>query len=188
VGSEAAWTLGYFTPMESPGLVILPYHRLLDHGPSLEDARRRLEASFNLESVPDAAAAAHTAAQSTMPYAFGLAEPGKGALVAEARPEAEDLLGPESPPSLCALDTYFLHQGVLPKLLGVGDDGVRYAHSLAEVLEAVRDGRCRLAVLLRPTPAKQIVAVADARENMPAKSTFFHPKMPSGLVIHPLHG
>src|SRR5262249_20160325 len=87
-----------------------------------------------------------------------------------------------------ALDTYFLHQGVLPKLLGVGDDGVRYAHSLAEVVEAVREGKCRLAVLLRPTPAQQIVAVADARENMPAKSTFFHPKMPSGLVIHPRDG
>ena len=34
----------------------------------------------------------------------------------------------------------------------------------------------------------QIVAVADARESMPAKSTFFHPKLPSGLVVHPLHG
>jgi len=32
------------------------------------------------------------------------------------------------------------------------------------------------------------VDVADARENMPAKSTFFHPKLPSGLVMHPLHG
>ena len=38
----------------------------------------------------------------------------------------------------------------------------------------------------RPTPVGQIVDVADARESMPAKSTFFHPKVPSGLVIHPL--
>jgi uncharacterized protein (DUF1015 family) len=41
-------------------------------------------------------------------------------------------------------------------------------------------------VLLRGTPARQIVDVAEAKESMPAKSTFFHPKLPSGLVIHPL--
>jgi len=41
---------------------------------------------------------------------------------------------------------------------------------------------------MRPTPVAQIVDVADARESMPAKSTFFHPKLPSGLVVHPLHG
>jgi uncharacterized protein (DUF1015 family) len=188
VGSAAAWTLGYFTPMEAPGLVILPYHRLLDRGPSLADARRALDGSFHIASVAGPAEAAHTAAQSTMPYAFGLAQPGGGALVAEARPEAEELLPAEAPPSLRALDTYFLHQAVLPKVLKVPEDAVRYAHSLAEVESAVRDGQCPLAVLMRPTPVQQIVAVADARENMPAKSTFFHPKLPSGLVIHPLHG
>jgi uncharacterized protein (DUF1015 family) len=47
-------------------------------------------------------------------------------------------------------------------------------------------GRCRLAVLMRGTPVGQILDVAQARESMPAKSTFFHPKLPSGLVIHPL--
>ncbi len=46
--------------------------------------------------------------------------------------------------------------------------------------------RARLAVLLRATPVRQIVDVAEAGESMPAKSTFFHPKLPSGLVIHPL--
>ncbi len=187
-GSEAAWTLGYFTPMEAPGLVILPYHRLLESGPAMEEARRALEGSFNLESVAGPAQAAHTAAQSTMPYAFGLAQTGGGGLVAEARPEAEELLPAEAPPSLRALDTYLLHQAVLPRLLAVPEDAVRYAHSLGEVEEAVQQGKCRLAVLMRPTPVRQIVAVADARENMPAKSTFFHPKLPSGLVVHPLHG
>jgi uncharacterized protein (DUF1015 family) len=39
---------------------------------------------------------------------------------------------------------------------------------------------------VRATPVAQIVDVAEAGESMPAKSTFFHPKLPSGLVIHPL--
>jgi uncharacterized protein (DUF1015 family) len=63
---------------------------------------------------------------------------------------------------------------------------VSYVHSQAEAEEAVEKGSCRLAVLLRSTPVQQIVDVAEAGESMPAKSTFFHPKLPSALVIHPL--
>jgi uncharacterized protein (DUF1015 family) len=186
VGPDGAWTLGYFTPMEDPGLVVLPYHRILSKGPSLADARKALERWFLVNEAKDARTAAAQAAQSTMPYAFGLAEPGRGALVAEALPEAEDLLPADAPPSLRALDTFFLHQGVLPRVLDVPEDAVSYVHSLAEAEEAVAAARCRLAALMRATPVRQIVDVAEARESMPAKSTFFHPKLPSGLVIHPL--
>ena len=79
-----------------------------------------------------------------------------------------------------------VHNGVLGPLLDVSDDAVGYVHSLAEAEEALASGACRLALLLRGTPVWQIVDVSDAGESMPAKSTFFHPKLPSGLVIHPL--
>jgi uncharacterized protein (DUF1015 family) len=187
-GAEAAWTLGYFTPMDAPGLVVLPYHRLLDRGPSVEEARAVLESRFDLADVQGAPEAARQAAASDRPYAFALVEPGGRGLVAQARPEAEKLLPADAPPSLRALDTFFLHQAVLPKVLGVTEDAVRFAHSMREVEEALREGKCRLAVVMRPTPVRQVVAVADARESMPAKSTFFHPELPSGLVVHPLHG
>ena len=58
---------------------------------------------------------------------------------------------------------------------------------MGEVEEELQAGG-KLAVIMRPTPVGQIVDVADAKESMPAKSTFFHPKLPSGLVMHPLHG
>jgi uncharacterized protein (DUF1015 family) len=185
VGPEGAWSLGYFAALEDPGLAVLPYHRILDAGPSLAEARNALEGMFLLGDAASVAEGARAAAHSTMPYAFALAEPGGGALVAEALPEAEDLLDPAAPPSLRALDAYFLHRAVLPRL-GVDDDAVRYVHSLREAEEAVAERRCRLAVLMRGTPVRQIVDVAEAGESMPAKSTFFHPKLPSGLVIHPL--
>ena len=188
VGPEAAWTLGYFTPMESPGLVVLPYHRLLDRGPSLEEARRALSAQFDVTDVKGAPAAAQKAAESKAVYALGLVDPSGAGLVAEARARAADLLPEDAAPSLRALDTFFLHQGVLTRLFHVPEDAVRYAHSMREVEEELKAGKCKLAVILRPTPVGQIVDVADARENMPAKSTFFHPKLPSGLVMHPLHG
>ena len=133
-----------------------------------------------------AAAAARQAARSSSPYAFGLAWPGGGALVAEALPEVQRLMPDTVPPSLRALDAYVLHQAVLPELLRVPATAVGYVHSLTEAEHAVAGGGSALAVLMRPTPVRQVVDVAEARESMPAKSTFFHPKLPSGLVIHPL--
>ena len=185
-GPDGAWTLGYFTPMDAAGLLVLPYHRILAEGPSRDAARQALEGRFLMSDARDAAAAARDAGQSTMPYAFALAWPEGGALVAEALPEAEDLFPPETPASLRALDTQFFHAVVLPKLLGVKDEHVSYVHSLAEAQDALRDRACRLAALMRGTPVRHIVDVAEARESMPAKATFFHPKLPSGLVIHPL--
>jgi uncharacterized protein (DUF1015 family) len=185
-GPEGAWTFGYFTPMAAPGLVVLPYHRILSEGPSLADARKRLAAHFDLSDAPDVRSAAAAVAASTRPHAFALAQPGAGALVAESRESALALVVPDAPPSLRALDTYFVHQVVLGRLLEVPDSAVRYVHSLREAEEAVASSAARLAVLLRATPVQQIVDVSEAGESMPAKSTFFHPKLPSGLVIHPL--
>jgi uncharacterized protein (DUF1015 family) len=127
-----------------------------------------------------------SAGHSTAPWAFALAEAGGAALLVEADASAGELLPADAPPSLRALDTYFLHQAVLGPVLGVPASAVDYVHSEAEAEDALARGRCRLAVLMRATPAKQIVDVADAGQSMPAKSTFFHPKLPSGLVIHPL--
>jgi uncharacterized protein (DUF1015 family) len=186
VGPEGAWTLGYFTPLDASGLVVLPYHRVLSEGPGADDARRALEPVFHVTRVAGPAAAARGAAASSRRYAFGLAWPGGTALVAEALPEAERLLPAQAPPSLRALDAYFLHQAVLPEVLRVPPAAVSYVHSLAEAEDAVGERACALAVLMRATPVRQVVDVAEARESMPAKSTFFHPKLPSGLVIHPL--
>jgi uncharacterized protein (DUF1015 family) len=185
-GPEGAWTLGYLTPIEAPGLRVLPYHRILSEGPSLDEAAARLGEHFALTRASDPAAAAAAVAESEARWAFALAEPGHGALVAEAQPSAESLLPAEAPACLRALDPYLLHHGVLGPLLGIPDSAVSYVHSLAEAEEAVEKRGCRLAALLRGTPVQQIVDVADAGESMPAKSTFFHPKLPSGLVTHPL--
>jgi uncharacterized protein (DUF1015 family) len=185
-GPDGAWTLGYHTPIEAPGLLVLPYHRILSEGPTLDEAAARLDEHFTVTRASDPAAAAASVAGSPARWAFALAEPGHGALVAEAKPSAESLLPAEAPACLRALDPYLLHHGVLGPLLGIPDTAVSYVHSLAEAEEAVEKGACRLAALLRGTPVQQIVDVADAGESMPAKSTFFHPKLPSGLVTHPL--
>ncbi len=185
-GPDGAWTFGYFTPMGVPGLLVQPYHRILSAGPSLDEAEAKLRGHLQVTRAAGVAPAAASAAQSKAEYAFALVEPGRGALVVEAKPGASSLLDSSAAPSRRALDTYFRHPAVLGPLLGVPDTAVSYVHSQAAAEAAVAAGACRLAVLMRATPVGQIVDVAEAGESMPAKSTFFHPKLPSGLVIHPL--
>jgi len=185
-GPDGAWTLGYFTPIEAPGLLVLPYHRVLSEGPSVAEATAKLQGRFRVSPRESVASAAASAGASQAAWAFALAEPGGAAVLVEADESAADLLPAEAPPSLRALDAFFLHQAVLEPILGVPPSAVEYVHSEAEAEEAIAHARCKLAVLMRSTPVRQIVGVADASESMPAKSTFFHPKLPSGLVIHPL--
>jgi uncharacterized protein (DUF1015 family) len=185
-GPEGAWTLGYFTPTDDPGMLVLPYHRILASGPDPAAAREALAPHFELRDAEGPGEAARIAGASAASWAFGLAWPRGGALVAESRPSLESLIPGDTPPSLRALDPWVFHRVVLDRLLGVSDDAVDYVHSLGEAEAAVASGRCRLAGLMRSTPVDQIIAVAEAGESMPAKSTFFHPKLPSGLVIHPL--
>jgi uncharacterized protein (DUF1015 family) len=185
-GPDGAWTFGYFTPIGVPGLVVLPYHRILSEGPSLEAARQALRPHFCLTPADSVASAARAVAASAAAHVFALADPAGGVTVAETVGEGQPPLPAATSPSLRALDTFFLHQAVLGPILGVPDAAVSYVHSLSEAEEAVARGRGRLVVLMRGTPVRQIMDVAEAGESMPAKSTFFHPKLPSGLVMHPL--
>jgi len=186
LGPDGAWTYGYFTPLDAPGLIVQPYHRILADGPGLDQAREALGALFLVSDAEGVRQGAATAAHSTMPYAFALSEPGGRTIVAEALPEAEDLVPAGTPACLGVVDAFFVHQVVLPRLLAVPPASVGYVHSLQEAEDELTRRACRLAILMRPTPIRQIMDVAEARESMPAKSTFFHPKLPSGLVIHPL--
>ena len=186
VGPEGAWTLGYFVPVEDPGLVVLPYHRVVVDGPSLADAEGRLARHSEIRVVEGLDALATAVQSSQAPHAFGLADRSGRGLLVEALPGSAGRLPAGTPPCLAALDTYFVHRHVLPDLLGVDDAKVRYVHSLDEARSSVAEADGPLALVLRATPVAHIIDVARAGESMPAKSTFFHPKLPSGLVIHPL--
>ena len=81
---------------------------------------------------------------------------------------------------------------VLRGALGMNEDdiaaqrGVSYAKSTPAALEAVESGAVDAAFFMAPTPIEQVQAVAAAGESMPPKSTFFYPKVPTGLVFSPL--
>ena len=90
------------------------------------------------------------------------------------------------------LDTGVLETLLLKGALGLSDDdishfnGMFYARDTAEALAKVRSGEYDAAFLMRPTPIGQVRDVAAEGENMPPKSTYFFPKLLTGLLFNPL--
>jgi len=127
-------------------------------------------------------------------FALWLADGGWRVL--RVRPEARAAFVRDSGlhPAVADLDVSWLHQRVLAGVLGItreaqaAQTNLDYGHSLDEVAGALsrNPDRYQAAILLNPVKVDQIEAVAAAGERMPQKSTFFYPKIISGLVIHPL--
>jgi uncharacterized protein (DUF1015 family) len=63
---------------------------------------------------------------------------------------------------------------------------VSYTQDAAEAQRAVAAGQATCAFLLNATPVEQVLEVSDVNGRMPQKSTFFYPKLPTGLVMRPL--
>ena len=91
-----------------------------------------------------------------------------------------------------ALDLAALHVSVLGDRLGIGPDEVAagtrlaYTRSESDARERVARGEATAAILVRPTRLDQLAAVAAAGDVMPQKSTYFYPKLLTGMVFNPL--
>jgi len=79
---------------------------------------------------------------------------------------------------------------VLKGALGMSEDDISHFHGLnyskdtRDAQAAVSDGRADAAFFMRATPVEQVREVAEAGESMPPKSTYFFPKIPTGLVFN----
>jgi uncharacterized protein (DUF1015 family) len=125
--------------------------------------------------------------------AFGLIEAGTGRALrlelASAEPADRALAGYSD--SYRRLDTAVLEKLVLEEALGLTEEdishqrGLAYARDLGQTMELLQSGY-DVAFMMRPTPVEQVQAIAAAGETMPPKSTYFFPKLLSGLLFNPL--
>jgi uncharacterized protein (DUF1015 family) len=98
-------------------------------------------------------------------------------------------LTPEHSPEWRSLAVSVLHVLVLGRRLGQnGQPECRYVHLLREAVDAVERKECELAVLVPPATMTHVEKIAGGLEKMPPKSTYFYPKVLSGLVFNPLMG
>jgi uncharacterized protein (DUF1015 family) len=191
----ANFCLMMLVSMSDPGLLILPTHRLVSGFPGLtaEALVQRLAPEFEVRAIGDGPGAARTAweeietsgDQDTL--GFGTVADGRW-LVARLRSDATmDAIVPEHSPEWRSLGVSILHELILKKLLGdLGEAGCRYVHRLDEVLDEVAARGCDLACLGPPAGMEHVEAIASNLEKMPPKSTYFYPKLLTGLVLNPL--
>lgn len=185
--------------MEDPGLIVLPTHRLFRNVKefSQEDLFALLGDSFAITTVgegPTAAAKAWTMIemqddQGAMALYTG--KDRKWSLIrqTEAGRAKMDEVAAERQPEWRALGVAILHRLVIDKLLGLeGHDKPKYVHEVAEVVENLekKADEFPLAALVSPATVAQIQELSLVRERMPAKSTYFYPKLITGFVFKPL--
>lgn len=189
---------------DDPGLVILPIHRLLRQlpGGGLDAYLAQVSQQFSVERVPfpldlEAGAAAilgRLQATGSGIHRFGLYVGGESAylltLADERIVEAEVTEG--KPAAYKRLDVTILHALLIDGPLrrqgqaALPDDAFLYTHDAVEAIRMVQAGACGAAFFLNPTKIAEVQAVAGAGLRMPPKSTFFYPKLLTGLVIHPI--
>jgi len=158
---------------------IMDYNRVITdlNGLSAETFLDRVRAAFNVE-------AAATAVKPERPGSFGLYLAGRWYRLA-IRPD----LIPADP--VGRLDVSLLQNNLIAPILGITDprrdkriDFVGGIRGLPELEKRVNSGEMALAFALHPTRMEDLMAVADANEVMPPKSTWFEPKLADGLASH----
>ncbi|HYC21278.1 MAG TPA: DUF1015 domain-containing protein [Candidatus Bathyarchaeia archaeon] len=186
------FVLAYLCSTRDPGLVVQPTHRLLAQAPPDELpgawARRcRVTAFDDPRKLATAIATdtGHTEGQASIdrrPRVGVVLRGSPRSWLLETDDASADRLS-ALPVELRGLDVSFLHEVVLP---GIGADRFEYTHDDAEALAAVARGEAALAVLLPPPQVDDVLRISRASLTMPQKSTYFHPKVLTGLVFHAL--
>jgi uncharacterized protein (DUF1015 family) len=197
VGGEGphCYTLMALTALQDRGLTVFPTHRLLSglaaDTEKREHLREGLRELFELEEVGDEeldpageqglGIFGYFDALRRQPLRLRLKDTAELDRLLEGRPEPYR-----------RLDVVILETLVLKGILGMSEEdiaakrGIGYAKGVPEVTARLEGGDHDAAFILRPTPVEQVREVAAAGETMPPKSTYFFPKILSGIVFNPL--
>jgi uncharacterized protein (DUF1015 family) len=176
--------LVYLAAADDPGITILPTHRLVRPGHgiafSLDDLSARLDDSFDTMPAPDGRAAlAAASAMHATHHAFAVVAHDGAAVLRRPRHVGGS---PRDRLDVAVLETEVLGPaGVSADMISAG--ALTYTRDPDGLDSAVQDGDAILAFGLSPVTTDEVIAVADAGETMPQKSTYFYPKVPSGLVL-----
>ena len=203
VGDRSADTMMvYLCAMNDPGLTVFPTHRLIRHPglPPMSEALRRLEPSFTVVSTVTGDARAsetHLAqwleADPEEGRVFGLLFPreSSSALVRLSDPAALDGLRAEGFSSASAgLTVTILHYLILRDALGIdpatAEGRIDYASDAPGAFARLAEGDYDLGAFIWATQVQEVRTIADQSETMPQKSTYFYPKLLTGLVFDAL--
>jgi uncharacterized protein (DUF1015 family) len=195
VGGEGPhrYVLMCLVALQDPGLTVFPTHRLVrglrpDQHETLAQALRR---DFDIAALATPAQLAPPPGDTVRIGYFDSHFQRPFMLTLKNQAIADAAL-PGRPEPYRRLDTAVLEALVLKGALGMSDadidhlDGLGYARDFDHALGLVSRGEYDAAFFMAPTPVQRVQEVAAAGESMPPKSTYFFPKVPTGLLFYPL--
>jgi uncharacterized protein (DUF1015 family) len=198
----ARYIMMYLSSMDDPGLVIRPAHRQLTTLPQqhLNDFLNKVSQYFDIKTLPfDTHSKSVVLAQFMNELSEGKDLHRLGAyyknhsafILLTLKPGVMDN-EQEIEPALRDLDVTLLTQLILERILNLDqksqddENKITYTTSIEQAVNNVDQGTCDMVMLLNPTRIDQVEAVANAGLTMPRKSTYFYPKVITGLVINDL--
>ena len=196
-GDPADYIMMMLVDMEHDGLVVFPTHRLLRNLKNF-DPRAAMKACEPYFRVEEKACVAQMEKALDEKYAKGEKAFGfycggdRWTLLTLKDLSVLDGLLPGLSEASKSLDVTVLHTLVLEKLFGIDKENMAnqvnltYTRSFQEAVESVEKGESQCAFILNPTRVAEIRDVAAAGEKMPQKSTYFYPKLITGLVMNDL--
>lgn len=190
--------LMYFSNMDDEGLVILPIHRALHSlkGFDLDSFLSKLSSLFTVRETHGADTETLTselASLGTNHHAFLLLtkDQNRSYLIFIERDKwLKSEFASRIPAELAGLDVSVLHRYILEEILSISEESqarqenIIYFKSTEMAVAETRQGHCDLTFILNPTRITDMRDVAGAGYKMPQKSTFFYPKIVSGLFLH----
>ncbi len=198
---EHLYFMVFFANGDDPNLVVFPTHRHIHSLASFDFNELGKGASmlFDVTPLPGGASAEVLTAElaraaQRSPSLVACSGDGRATLFTlkrDADLASHPVLG-KRPEPLRRTDVALLHMGLLEPVLGITPEAqaaktnIYYPQDGAAALRELRSGKGQVLFLMNATPVGQVREVAEAGEVMPQKSTFFHPKVLTGLCIHTL--
>jgi uncharacterized protein (DUF1015 family) len=178
--------------LQDPGLTVFPTHRLV--GGLTDETRVALQRTINFDfEITPLAEMRQLAPPANDECRIGYLPANGPAVMLTLRDQslADAALADHTAPYR-RLDTAVLEALILKGALNMSDDdidhlnGLGYARDFDQAIQLIRDERYDAAFFMAPTPIERVSEVAAAGESMPPKSTYFFPKVPTGLLFNPL--
>lgn len=192
----ADYILMTLTDMEDPGLTVFPTHRLVRGLEGFDEAALLSACQEDFSLAPcktrQESLAALEEAYREGQHAFALYSGREWTVLTLKDPAVMEALLPGTSPAYRTLDVSILHSLVLERLLGIDKENMAsqknltYTRSAEEAQRSVDQGESQCCFLLNPTRVEEIGQVAQNGEKMPQKSTYFYPKLITGLVVNSL--
>lgn len=185
------YVMTYFTNIESRGLAVLPIHRIMKEakGFNFDNFKNELAKYFDMEEIKDRIKFFFLMRKSgERQHTLGMYKDSKFYLLRLKNPKIIDTLGiAVKSREYVSLDISLLNILVIKRLLNLDiedKERICFSHDEDELIKECDRSKNCIVFFLNPVRIEQLVSIAEQKECMPSKSTYFYPKVLSGLVIN----